>query len=96
MLDDIPPLFEWDPEKDRKNQEKHKLPLTAAVNFDFSTANIFQDARRDYGERRYNAYGFDTEGHAMCLCFTFRECIRFISYRPMNSRERKKFLTELE
>ena len=53
--------------------------------------------RRDYGEVRYIAYGFDMAGHAMALCFTCRDGkIRFISYRRMNTRERNRFLSGTE
>lgn len=85
--------FEWDSAKNCSNAEKHGVPLSAAVQFDFSSAFIVADTRKDYGEPRLNAYGYDVEGHAMTLCFTVRdEKIRFISYRRMNQREQAKFL----
>lgn len=86
-------LFELDAQKDALNVQKHGLPLVAAKDFDFTNAIIVEDTRQDYGEQRWNAYGYHSNGRAMVLCFTKRnEKIRYISYRVANKRECKNFL----
>lgn len=81
--------FAWDEDKEIQNQNKHGVPLSAAVNFDFAGALVIEDTRRDYGEKRFVAYGNDlASGKLMSLCFTPRDGkLRFISYRMCRQRE---------
>lgn len=83
--------IEFDPTKDQSNREKHGLSLALAEAFEFETALIEIDDRRDYAEERFVALGLiDTRVHVMV--FTVRgEAIRVISLRKANRREVKRY-----
>ena len=54
-------------------------------------STVVEDTRRDYGERRYIAYG-PIEGRLHVLCFTWRgENLRAIGLRKANKQERKRY-----
>jgi uncharacterized DUF497 family protein len=58
--------------------------------FDFETAVVEQDIRKQYPEERYVAAGF-LDGRLHVLCFTpIPEGIRVISFRKANTREVKR------
>jgi uncharacterized protein len=61
--------------------------LPSSRTFDFETALVLRDHRKNYGEERYRAY--DTiKGRLHALVFTHREGrIRVISLRKSNARE---------
>jgi len=65
--------------------------LADIVRFDFLTARIWTDERKDYGETRYTALGYI--GHRLhVLVFTVRGDIRRpISLRKANHKERSKY-----
>ena len=48
----------WDVAKDARNVRKHGVSLGVAEKFDWSTALVRQDTRRDYGEPRFQVLGF--------------------------------------
>lgn len=79
--------IEFDLEKDRKNREKHKLPLTLAGRLFTSGLYIEKDLRKDYGEDRFIAQG-EVEGRLLVCVYTWRgERRRIISLRKANARE---------
>lgn len=81
----------FDPVKNEKNLRERGLSFERAVEFDFSTAGVDIDNRRDYGETRYVAAGY-LDGRLHILCFTeAAHGIRVISFRKANSREAKKY-----
>jgi uncharacterized protein len=47
----------FDPAKSERNAVERELPFDLAAEFDFETALIGEDRRRDYGETRYVAIG---------------------------------------
>ena len=77
----------FDPAKNERNIEDRGLSFESAANFDFDSALVFVDDRREYGETRYVALGFlDERLHV--LCFTeATDGIRVISFRKANLRE---------
>ena len=78
---------EFDPVKSQKNIDDRGLSFDLVKYFDFSTAIITTDNRKDYGEKRYKAAGYIFDRLYM-LIFTIRgECIRIISLRKANKRE---------
>lgn len=81
----------YDPNKNATNIEQRQLSFERAADFDFGTAFIVEDERKDYGEIRYRALGFlDERLHA--LVFTeIPKGIRVISFRKANQRERKQY-----
>ncbi len=82
-------VFEHDPAKDATNVAKHGLSLADFVEFDDAPI-IVPDARRDYGEDRYRAFGLiDGEPHS--IAFTVRdEAMRLISFRRVHWKEMKR------
>lgn len=82
--------IEFDPEKDRKNVEKHGISLARAA--DMEILAFLKDERNAYGEERYRAWGLiDGEQHA--LAFTFREkMVRAISLRRAHKKEFKRYV----
>lgn len=78
----------FDPAKSRRNALERGLPFTAAASFDWTTAWMLEDRRKEYGEPRFRAIGMiGVRLHV--LVFTFRhEELRVISLRRANRRER--------
>ncbi|HES76323.1 MAG TPA: BrnT family toxin [bacterium] len=77
----------YDPVKNAKNISERGLSFERAADFDFSSAFIVEDKRRDYGEVRYRALG-RVEGRLHALVFTeTSDGIRVISFRKANKRE---------
>ena len=63
------------------------LSFESAADFDFESALIFVDERRDYGQTRYVALGWLAERlHVLCFAET-ADGIRVISFRKANNRE---------
>lgn len=58
--------------------------------FDWDNATVLEDLRRDYGERRFRAYGMLDDASCMVAFTTRDETVRVISLRRMNRREVKR------
>ena len=82
-------IIEFDPIKNAKNITERGFEFVA--DFDWSTAALETDTRKDYGETRYQATGY-LQGRLMILIFTpILEGIRVISFRKANKREIRKY-----
>lgn len=83
--------IEYDPNKNNWNIENRNLSFDLAAELDWSTAQIIEDARRNYPERRFVATGY-IQQRLHILCFTpIQDGIRVISFRKANPREVKKY-----
>ena len=85
----------FDPAKDAANLAKHGFSLLDAVGFEWETAVVWPDTRRDYGEPRMVALGY-IGLRIMALVFVDRPPEqpterRIISLRKANSREVKRY-----
>ncbi len=81
----------YDPAKNQRNIAERDLPFDQAASFEFETALIHVDARKDYRETRYVALGF-LHGRLHVLCFAEEpDGIRVISMRKANSREVNRY-----
>lgn len=85
----------FDPAKDAANLAKHGVSLLDAVGFEWDTAVIWPDTRRDYGERRMVALGY-IGLRIMAVVFVDRPPAhpterRIISLRKANTREVKRY-----
>ena len=81
----------FDPTKNKRNIHERNLPFELAAEFDFGNALIRTDARQEYGESRYVAFG-SLHGRLHVLCFTETpDGIRVISFRKANDREVKHY-----
>lgn len=77
----------FDPAKNRANIERRGIDFASARDFEFETALIVEDDRRDYGETRHVAIGFIGE-RLHVVVFTPRGGeLRIISLRKANKRE---------
>ncbi len=85
----------FDPAKDAANVAKHGVSLTEAAGFEWGSAVVWTDTRRDYGEARMVALGY-IGLRIMALVFVDRPPEkpterRIISLRKANSREVKRY-----
>jgi len=85
----------FDQAKDAANMAKHGVSLTEAAGFEWGTAVVWPDTRRDYGEARMVALGY-IGLRIMALVFVDRPPEqpterRIISLRKANSREVKRY-----
>jgi len=84
--------FEWDPEKAKRNYRKHKVSFEEAVTvFYDSLSATFDDPDHSVGEQRFITVGFCSHGRLLVVSHSERgECVRIISARRANARERKR------
>lgn len=85
----------FDPAKDAVNLAKHGFSLLDAVGFEWETAVVWPDTRRDYGEPRMVALGY-IGLRIMSVVFVDRPPEqpterRVISLRKANTREVKRY-----
>ena len=87
--------IEYDPAKNDRNEQERGISFHEMNAFDWSTALIWEDDRRDYGESRFSGLGHIHDAlHA--VVFTMREdIIRIISLRRANMREQRKYYREI-
>ena len=85
----------FDPAKDAANVAKHGVSLTEAAGFEWDSAVVWPDTRRDYGEPRMAALGY-IGLRIMSVVFVDRPPEqpterRVISLRKANTREVKRY-----
>ena len=85
----------FDPAKDDSNLQKHGVSLQDASGFEWGTAVLWPDTRRDYEETRMVALGY-IGLRIMAVVFVDRPADkpnerRVISLRKANSREVKRY-----
>lgn len=87
--------IKFDEAKSSKNVRHRGLPFSMVADFQWETALVIRDDRRDYGEERSLAFGaINSELYA--LVFTVRDDnIRVISLRRANRKERKRWSEKL-
>jgi uncharacterized DUF497 family protein len=83
--------FEWDEAKWAANLHVHGIDFRDVLRFDWDSAQLTHDIRRDYGETRIIAVGrIGPRVHVLVL--TLRaERIRIISLRKANNREIRQY-----
>ena len=83
--------IEFDSAKNVKNIQMRGIGFELAANFDLTTAKIWLDTRRDYGEERFIALGY-IDRRLFSMVFTVRgDVLRIISLRKANKREVKNY-----
>jgi uncharacterized protein len=79
--------FEWDEAKRIGNLRKHGVDFARVVEFQWDDIQESEDHRKDYGERRWIAFGRIGD-RVHVLIYTPRgERIRVISLRRANDKE---------
>jgi uncharacterized protein len=89
-------ILDWDKNKRKINLDQHDVDFEAAYLFEWESAIIRSDSRKEYGEQRM--IGFAPIGERLyCIVFTVRgECIRIISLRKANRREVTRYEKETD
>ena len=81
--------LEWDEEKRQKALIERGVDFADVDRFEPESLQTFEDLRFDYGETRFNTYGY-LDGALCTYCWTQRGSrTRIISMRKANDRERK-------
>jgi uncharacterized DUF497 family protein len=81
----------YDLAKNARNIAERGLSFDAVANFDFASAIVYVDARKQYGETRYIGVGYIDE-RLHVVVFTETETgLRVISLRKANTREVKNY-----
>lgn len=81
----------FDAAKNERNIAERGISFEVAAEFEWDTALIVADLRRDYGERRYQALGL-IAGRLHALVFTPRAGkVHVISLRKANQRETSRY-----
>jgi uncharacterized DUF497 family protein len=85
--------FEWDGEKARENQRKHRFSFEeAAAVFDDPLSVTFLDPDHSVGEQRYLEIGHSARGRLLVVSYVERQGrIRIISCRQATRRERMDY-----
>jgi len=85
--------FEWDPQKDIANQNKHEVVFSEAVSvFADPLAWTIPDPDHSESEYRYLTTGYPSERRLVIVSHTYRGgTIRIISARRATKRERKVY-----
>ena len=87
-------LLSYGPAKSERNIAERGLPFDLAAEFDWSSALIVEDRRRDHDERRYQALG-SICGRLHMPVFTPRgSALHVISLRRANRRERTRYASQ--
>jgi uncharacterized protein len=85
------PDISFDPAKSLRNEAERGLPFSLAHDFEWATALIKEDLRKDYGERRFLLLGH-IHGRLHAMVFTPRkDKAHVISLRKANAREVKHY-----
>jgi uncharacterized DUF497 family protein len=83
--------IEFDPIKNAANIRDRGLSFELATEFNFETAVIWNDTRKDYLETRFAALGLiGVRVHSLVFTQTPKG-IRIISFRKANPREVKRY-----
>ncbi len=88
--------FEWDPVKDKKNQEKHGVSFEEAksVFYDEYAIQFYDEQHSMLDEDRFLMLGLSNEARVLLVCHCERdegETIRIISARKATKNERKHY-----
>jgi len=87
--------YTFDPAKNALNVKKHGVFFAAAADFDWETALVDVDDRRDYGEPRLIATGL-IGNRVYVMVFHLRETsVRIISLRKANRREAQRYASHI-
>ncbi|MBK8742751.1 MAG: BrnT family toxin [Betaproteobacteria bacterium] len=89
-------MYDWNEVKRAENISKHEVDFALVEGFEWGSALIARDVRRDYGELRYSAFGL-IEDRLFNLVFTPRSGkVRVISLRRANCREVRHYVNQTE
>jgi len=76
--------------KNSKNIEERGLSFDLVESLDWVSAIIIEDTRKDYGERRFSAFGFICDRLYVVVFTPRNDAVHVISFRKANTREVKE------
>lgn len=84
--------FEWDREKAKKNNRKHKASFDEAMTVFYDPLSAtFDDPDHSVDEQRFITVGYSSRGRLLVVSHTERgKAIRIISARLATTQERKR------
>jgi uncharacterized DUF497 family protein len=86
--------FEFDPVKHARNVQERGIGFERMADMDFASAVVWEDTRKDYGERRLRVLSH-IDGRLYVAVITPRgEKLRVISLRRANKREERDYAEE--
>lgn len=92
-----PLQFQWDEGNRGKNIKHHVIDEEAEEVFIDSKKGLFDDIIHSKKEKRFGLFGATKQGRLLFVAFTIRSnCIRVISARGMNRKERKEYEKEVK
>jgi hypothetical protein len=85
-------LFEWNPEKAKRNLKKHGVSFDEAVTVFYDPLSAtFDDPDHSEGEQRLITVGFSSQTRVLIVSHTDRgNAVRIINARLATAHERKK------
>jgi uncharacterized DUF497 family protein len=85
--------YEWDPDKDRTNLEKHGISFVEASTVFLDPLHItILDERYAIGEFRFRTIGYTVTSRLVVVAHTDRENrVRIITAREATTRERRQY-----
>ena len=87
--------FEWDANKNRKNQFKHRISFEEALTvFEDEEALVIDDPDHSETEERFIILGMSKRANLLVVCHCYRESdtvIRIISARKATTTEAKQY-----
>ncbi len=88
--------FEWDKEKAKKNDRKHKVSFDEAMTVFYDPLSAtFDDPVHSVNEQRLITVGYTSRGRLFVISHTERgKAIRIISARLATTQERKRHESE--
>ncbi len=88
--------FDWDPEKDQGNIEKHGISFDEASSVFFDDkAILFDDPEHSEDEDRFLLLGMSEKANLCIVCHCYRESdtiIRIISARKASKKEEMRYV----
>ena len=92
-----PAAITFDLAKNAANIRERGLPFSLVKDeFDWASAKVIEDTRRDYGERRFRALGYiGARLHAVIYTLRATE-MHVISLRKANRREARRYAEKAE
>ncbi len=82
--------IEFNQDKSDKNFDERGIHFDSAKFFNWDSALVWEDTRKDYKEKRYSAIGFINNRLHVLVFTTRNEALRIISLRKANKREVKQ------
>ena len=89
-------VFDWDENKNHKNQIKHGISFEEAMSvFWDENAILFDDVEHSLDEDRFLLLGMSDESNVCIVCHCYRESdsiIRIISARKATKKEEERYV----